>query len=73
MKRILYSGSVHDQAEKDAVMRVLDGGVSWVSPTGGLSFSSQGRVGNAVTVTLQNARGDTRQIVVSLLGGIEVS
>ena len=28
MKRILYSGSVHDQAEKDAVMRVLDGGVS---------------------------------------------
>src|SRR5258708_27433149 len=28
MKRILYSGSVHDQAEKDAVMRVLDGGVA---------------------------------------------
>jgi CDP-6-deoxy-D-xylo-4-hexulose-3-dehydrase len=25
--RITYSGSVHDQAEKDAVMRVLDGGV----------------------------------------------
>jgi CDP-6-deoxy-D-xylo-4-hexulose-3-dehydrase len=28
MKRILYSGSVHDQAEKDAVMAVLDGGVA---------------------------------------------
>src|SRR6476659_9874060 len=28
MKRILYSGSVHDQDEKDAVMAVLDGGVS---------------------------------------------
>jgi CDP-4-dehydro-6-deoxyglucose reductase, E1 len=28
MKRILYSGSVHDQAEKDAVMSVLDGGVT---------------------------------------------
>ena len=28
MKRILYSGSVHDQAEKDAVMEVLDGGVT---------------------------------------------
>ncbi|HVM63214.1 MAG TPA: aminotransferase class I/II-fold pyridoxal phosphate-dependent enzyme [Acidimicrobiales bacterium] len=28
MKRILYSGSVHDQAEKDAVMAVLDGGVT---------------------------------------------
>jgi CDP-6-deoxy-D-xylo-4-hexulose-3-dehydrase len=27
-KRILYSGSVHDQAEKDAVMAVLDGGVT---------------------------------------------
>ncbi len=26
-KRILYAGSVHDQAEKDAVARVLDGGV----------------------------------------------
>jgi CDP-4-dehydro-6-deoxyglucose reductase, E1 len=26
-KRILYAGSVHDQAEKDAVLRVLDGGV----------------------------------------------
>ena len=53
--------------------RVLDGGVSWVSPTGGLSFSSQGTLANAVTVTLQNARGDTRQIAVSLLGGVEVS
>ena len=28
MKRVLYSGSVHDQAEKDAVMAVLDGGVT---------------------------------------------
>src|SRR3954447_22325370 len=28
MQRILYSGSVHDQAEKDAVMAVLDGGVT---------------------------------------------
>ena len=28
VKRILYSGSVHDQDEKDAVMAVLDGGVS---------------------------------------------
>jgi len=28
VKRILYSGSVHDQAEKDAVMAVLDGGVT---------------------------------------------
>ena len=28
MKRILYSGSVHDQDEKDAVMAVLDGGVT---------------------------------------------
>ena len=27
-KRVLYSGSVHDQAEKDAVMEVLDGGVT---------------------------------------------
>ena len=27
-KRVLYSGSVHDQAEKDAVMAVLDGGVT---------------------------------------------
>ena len=28
MKRVLYSGSVHDQAEKDAVMEVLNGGVT---------------------------------------------
>ena len=27
-KRVLYSGSVHDQDEKDAVMAVLDGGVT---------------------------------------------
>jgi prepilin-type N-terminal cleavage/methylation domain-containing protein len=55
--------------------RYLDGGVavSDVSPAGGLTFSSQGAVANAVTVTLQNARGDTRQISVSLLGSVEVS
>jgi len=55
--------------------RALDGGVSVssVSPANGLLFNSQGTVTNAVTVTLQNARGDTRQIAVSLLGGVEVS
>jgi prepilin-type N-terminal cleavage/methylation domain-containing protein len=55
--------------------RMLDGGVSVasVSPANGLLFNSQGTVTNGVTVTLQNARGDTRQIAVSLLGGVEVS
>ena len=54
---------------------VLDGGVtiSSVSPTGGLLFTPQGTVANAVTVTLQNARGDTRNIAVGLIGSVDIS
>jgi len=55
--------------------RVLEGGVSVasVSPANGLVFSTQGTVANQVTVTLQNARGDTRQLTIALLGAVEVS
>jgi len=58
---------------------VLDGGVtvSSVSPANGLGFKANGSVNNAsnsaVTVTLQNARGDTHQITVSLLGSVDLS
>jgi len=52
--------------------RYLDGGVT-ISDVSALVFSNQGTLANAVTVTLQNARGDTRQISVALLGGVEIS
>jgi len=54
---------------------VLDGGVtvSAVSPANGLTFTTDGRVTNSVTVTLQNNRGDTKQISVSLLGGVSAA
>jgi prepilin-type N-terminal cleavage/methylation domain-containing protein len=54
---------------------VLDGGVtvSSVSPSNGLVFTSQGTVSNAVTVTLRNARGDTHNIAVGLLGSVDIS
>ena len=57
---------------------VLDGGVtvSSVSPANGIVFDQLGRVSNgssAVTVTLQNARGGTRQVTVSFLGGVDIS
>jgi type II secretory pathway pseudopilin PulG len=53
----------------------LDGGttVSSVSPAGGLVFHATGRVDNAVTVTLSNARGDARQVTIALLGGVDLS
>jgi len=52
----------------------LEGGVtvSSVAPANGLQFNGQGIVGSAVTVTVRNARGDTRQILVSLLGGVDI-
>jgi Tfp pilus assembly protein FimT len=53
---------------------VLDGGVTAsVSPSNGLLFSTQGTLANPVTMTLQNARGDTRQITVSLLGAADIA
>jgi type IV fimbrial biogenesis protein FimT len=58
---------------------VLDGGVtvSSVSPANGLGFKANGSINNAsssaVTLTLQNARGDTHQITVSLLGSVDLS
>ncbi len=54
---------------------VLDGGVtvSAVSPANGLTFTTDGRVNSSVTVTLQNTRGDTKQISVSLLGGVNIA
>ena len=55
---------------------VLEGGVSitTVAPANGLLFLGQGTVSGlaTVTVTLQNARGDTRQIQVSPLGGVDL-
>ena len=53
----------------------LGGGttVSAVSPSDGLTFHSTGRVDNTVTVTLRNARGDTRQLTVAVLGGVDLS
>jgi prepilin-type N-terminal cleavage/methylation domain-containing protein len=55
---------------------VLEDGVSVssVTPSNGLLFTGQGRVagGTAVTVTLQNGRGDTRQITVSILGSVDI-
>ena len=53
---------------------VLEGGVSVtnVAPANGLLFSGQGTVANSVTVTIQNARGDSRQLQVSLLGGVDI-
>jgi prepilin-type N-terminal cleavage/methylation domain-containing protein len=55
---------------------VLESGVSVasVSPANSLVFIGRGSLsGNAaVTVTVQNARGDTRQIVVSILGGVDL-
>jgi len=54
---------------------VLDGGVtvSAVSPANGLLFTSEGRVAGTVTVTLQNSRGDSKQISVSLLGAVTIA
>jgi prepilin-type N-terminal cleavage/methylation domain-containing protein len=54
---------------------VLDGGVtvSSVSPANGLVFTPKGTVANAVTVTLQNARGDTHNIAVGLIGSVDIS
>jgi hypothetical protein len=54
---------------------VLDGGVtvSSVSPANGLVFTPTGTVANAVTVTLRNARGDTRNIAVGLIGSVDMS
>lgn len=51
---------------------VLESGVSVyaVSPSNGLAFAANGTVASQVTVTLKNAPGYTRQIVVSLLGGV---
>jgi Tfp pilus assembly protein FimT len=53
---------------------VLDSGVtvSSVTPSNGLAFTSQGTVANQVTVTV-NASGASRQLTVSLLGGVEIS
>jgi prepilin-type N-terminal cleavage/methylation domain-containing protein len=55
---------------------VLDSGVtvSSVTPSGGLAFTAQGytTVANQVTVTV-NASGASRQLTVSLLGGVEIS
>lgn len=54
---------------------VLEGGVTVasVTPSGGLVFTAQGTLANPVTVTLQNSRGDTRQITVSLLGAADIA
>jgi type II secretion system GspH-like protein len=53
---------------------VLDGGVTVVSPDNILlTFTPNGTVANAVTVTLRNARGDTRTILVGLIGSVDIS
>jgi hypothetical protein len=54
---------------------VLDGGVtvSSVAPANGLVFTPKGTVANAVTVTLQNVRGDTHNITVGLIGSVDIS
>ena len=52
---------------------VLEGVVASVTPTGGLVFSAQGTLANPATLTLQNSRGDTHQINVSLLGSAEIA
>jgi Tfp pilus assembly protein FimT len=54
---------------------VLDGGVTVasVSPANGLVFTPRGTLSDAVTVTLRNGRGDTKNIVVGLIGSVDVS
>jgi prepilin-type N-terminal cleavage/methylation domain-containing protein len=54
---------------------VLDGGVtvSSLAPANGLVFTPKGTVANAVTVTLQNVRGDTHNITVGLIGSVDIS
>lgn len=47
--------------------------VSSVSPSNGLRFATNGTLFTAVTVTVRNGRGDTRQVGVSVLGSVEVS
>ena len=53
----------------------LDGGttISAVSPADGLVFHATGRVDSAVNITVNNARGDNRQVTVAVLGGVDVS
>jgi prepilin-type N-terminal cleavage/methylation domain-containing protein len=60
----------------DAV--ALDGGVSVssISPGSRVTFDSKGTLGNVtngVTVTLRSSSGATKQILVTLLGGVDVS
>ncbi len=52
---------------------VLDRGVtvSSVTPTDGLAFTAQGTVASAVSVTVLNSGGGSRQVSVSLLGAVE--
>jgi prepilin-type N-terminal cleavage/methylation domain-containing protein len=53
---------------------VLDGGVTVASPADVLVvFTPKGTVANAVTVTLRNARGDTHNIAVGLIGSVDIS
>lgn len=47
--------------------------VSAVSPTNGLRFASNGTLATTVTVTVRSARGDTRQVGVSVLGSVDLS
>lgn len=45
-----------------------------VSPSASaLTFTSQGTTSGTVTITLRTARGDSRSLVVSLLGSVEAS
>ncbi len=55
--------------------QVLESGVtvSSVSPANGLRFTGTGTVASAVAVTVRNAKGDTKQINVALLGGVDLS
>ncbi len=48
--------------------------VSSVSPSASaLAFTSQGTTAGTVTITLRTSRGDSRSLVVSLLGSVEIS
>ncbi len=53
----------------------LDGGVriNAVEPSSGLRFATNGTLAAPVTVTVRNAKGDSRQVAVSILGSVDLS
>jgi Tfp pilus assembly protein FimT len=51
----------------------LDGGVSIVQVTNGpITFEREGTISAPAAVTLENPRGDRRQVAVTMLGAVEV-